>query len=125
MPILLALALFLWTPSHFWSLAIAKHADYARTGVPMLPVIIGKQACARVVLLNTMLLVIVSILPFFLGLGWVYLVAASVGGGYFLWHNFRMLRDPSPRVAMQSFFASLLQLVLLLAGAVLDVVLRG
>ncbi len=124
-PILLALALFLWTPSHFWSLAIAKHNDYARTGVPMLPVIIGKHACAQVVLLNTLLLVAVSIMPYFFGMGWLYLAAASLGGGYFLLHNLRMIRDPSPRVAMRSFFASLVQLVLLLAGAVLDVVMRG
>ena len=52
-PILLALVLFFWTPSHFWSLAIAKHKDYLGASVPMLPVIIGKQRCAMVVLVNT------------------------------------------------------------------------
>lgn len=79
-PILLALALFLWTPSHFWSLAIAKNKDYAKTGVPMLPVIIGNHRCAKVVMLNTLLLVGISILPFFYGMSWIYLAGAAGGG---------------------------------------------
>jgi protoheme IX farnesyltransferase len=123
--IMLALALFLWTPSHFWSLAIAKSKDYERTGIPMLPVIIGNQRCAQVVLVNTLMLVAISILPFFYGMGWIYLISAAVGGGFFIYHNILMVRDPSPRVAMKSFFASLLQLVLLLIGAVVDVLLLG
>ena len=124
-PIMLALVLFFWTPSHFWSLAIAKNKDYARTGVPMLPVVIGNRRCAEVVLINTLTLVAISILPFFYGMSWIYLIAAAGGGGYFIYHNYLMVRDPSPRVAMKSFFASLAQLVLLLVGAVLDVWLLG
>jgi len=123
--IMLALVLFLWTPSHFWSLAIAKSKDYERTGIPMLPVVIGNRRCAQVVLVNTLMLVAISILPFFYGMSWIYLAAAAGGGGYFIYHNILMLRDPSPRVAMKSFFASLLQLVLLLVGAVTDVLLLG
>ena len=121
--IMLAVVLFLWTPSHFWSLAIAKNKDYARTGIPMLPVIIGNRRCTRVILLNTLLLVAISILPYFYGLGWIYLLCAGGGGAFFIYHNIRMLQDPAPRVAMGSFFASLLQLVLLLVGAVVDVLL--
>jgi len=124
-PIMLALVLFFWTPSHFWSLAIAKNRDYTKTGVPMLPVIIGNRRCAEVVLINTLTLVAISILPFFYGMSWIYLVAAAGGGGFFIYHNCLMIRDPSPRVAMKSFFASLAQLVLLLVGAVLDVWLLG
>ena len=124
-PLLLAIALFLWTPSHFWSLAIAKQRDYAQTGVPMLPVMIGRERAARVVFANTLALVACSIAPYCFGLGWIYLAGAAAGGGYFLYHNLRMLRDPSPRVAMRSFFASLLQLALLLTGAVLDAWLLG
>jgi protoheme IX farnesyltransferase len=122
-PIMLALVLFFWTPSHFWSLAIAKHKDYAKTGVPMLPVILGNRRTAVVVMSNTLILVGVSILPFFYGMGWIYLVAALAGGGYFIYHNYLMIQDPAPKVAMKSFFASLVQLVLLLVGAVLDVYL--
>lgn len=124
-PIMLALVLFFWTPSHFWSLAIAKNRDYARTGVPMLPVVIGNQRCARVVMVNTVMLVVISIIPFFYGMNWIYLLGATGGGGYFVYQNYLMIKDPSPRVAMKSFFASLIQLVLLLAGAVLDVLLLG
>ena len=120
-PILLALVLFFWTPSHFWSLAIAKHQEYAKVGVPMLPVVIGDQRTAVVVMANTLILVGFSILPYFYGLGWIYLVGAVSGGGYFIYQNYKMILDPSAKVAMQSFFASLVQLVLLLIAAVLDV----
>ena len=91
----------------------------------MLPVLIGKQRCAQVVLVNTIILVGFSLAPAMYGMGWIYFLAAAGGGGYFIYHNLCMLRDPSPRVAMRSFVASLLQLVLLLAGAVLDVWLLG
>jgi protoheme IX farnesyltransferase len=124
-PILLALVLFFWTPSHFWSLAIAKHQDYAKAGVPMLPVVIGDKRTAVVVLGNTLILVAVSVLPFFYGLSWLYLAGAVSGGGYFIYQNVKMLSEPTPKVAMKSFFASLVQLVLLLIGAVLDVLLLG
>ena len=122
-PILLALVLFFWTPSHFWSLAIAKHQDYAKAGVPMLPVVIGDQRTAVVVMGNTLILVGISILPYFYGMNWLYLAGAVSGGGYFIYQNYRMILDPSVKIAMQSFFASLVQLVLLLVGAVLDVYL--
>ncbi len=123
--IMLALVLFLWTPSHFWSLAIAKSKDYQKTGIPMLPVIIGNHRCAQVVLINTLMLVAISIMPYFYGMGWIYLASAAAGGAFFIYHNILMVRDPSPRVAMKSFFASLAQLVLLLIGAVVDVLLLG
>jgi len=122
-PVLLALVLFFWTPSHFWSLAIAKHDDYASVGVPMLPVVVGDRQAAKIVLGNTLVLVTISVLPFFYGLSWIYLAGAVSGGGYFIYTNLKMLKDPNPEVAMKSFFASLLQLVLLLVGAVLDVLI--
>ena len=124
-PIWLALALFFWTPSHFWALAIAKHKDYARTGVPMLPIVVGNRRCARIVLVNTLILVACAVMPVFYGMGWIYALASIGGGAYFIYHNLLMVRDPSPRVAMRCFAASLLQLVLLLSGAVLDVWILG
>ena len=124
-PILLAIVLFLWTPSHFWSLAIAQKGAYASAGVPMLPVVVGNQAAAKAVLGNTALLVTISILPFFFGLGWVYLLGAVAGGGFFLLRNMQLVMDPSPKMAMSSFFASLIQLILLLVFAVLDTMLIG
>ncbi len=124
-PVILAMVLFLWTPSHFWSLAIAQHKDYAAAGVPMLPVVVGDKTAAKAVLSNTLLLVSTSLLPFFFGLGWIYLLGALIGGGYFLYRNFQLVKNPSPRVAMSSFFASLAQLGILLVFAVLDHQLIG
>ena len=91
----------------------------------MLPVVIGDKRTAVVVLGNTLILVGISILPFFYGLSWLYLAGALTGGGYFLYRNYQMILDPSPKIAMKSFFASLVQLVFLLTGAVLDVSLLG
>ncbi len=124
-PIILAVVLFLWTPSHFWSLAIAQHKDYAAAGVPMLPVVVGDKTAAKAVLANTMLLVSISLLPVFFGLGWIYLLGALIGGGYFLYRNIQLVQNPSPKVAMSSFFASLAQLGMLLIFAVLDNQLIG
>jgi len=121
-PIFLAIVLFLWTPPHFWSLAIAQREEYAAAGVPMLPVVVGDQSAANAVLWNTTALVICSILPFFFGLGWIYLAGALAGGGYFIYRSIQLARNPSRETAMKSFFASLIQLVALLIFAVLDVI---
>ncbi len=91
----------------------------------MLPVVVGDKMAARAILFNTLLLVGTSILPFFFGMGWLYLLGAVSGGGYFIYRNIQLISDQSPRVAMLSFFASLVQLVALLIFAVLDVQLLG
>jgi heme o synthase len=124
LPLLLALVLFLWTPPHFWSLAIANRADYAAAGVPMLPVVVGPERAARVVLHSTVALVTVSLLPAFFGAGPVYLAGALAGGGYFIVKAWRLARAPSRATAMGSFFASLVQLSLLLAAATVDGLMR-
>jgi protoheme IX farnesyltransferase len=124
-PLALALVLLLWTPSHFWSLAIARREEYAAAGVPMLPVVIGNQAASRAVLANTLMLVSASLLPAFCGLGWIYLLGALCGGGNFIFRNLQMVCAPVPRNAMRSFHASLVQLSVLLLAAMLDVVLLG
>jgi protoheme IX farnesyltransferase len=124
-PVSLAIVLFLWTPPHFWSLAIAKHKDYEAVGVPMLPVLVGNKIAARAVLVNTLLLVGMSVLPFFFGLGWLYLLGALTGGGYFVYRSLLLAQDPSTRNGMRAFFASLVQLMVLLVFAVLDAQLAG
>ena len=120
LPLLLALVLFLWTPPHFWSLAIANQADYAAAGVPMLPVVVGTERAARVVFWSTVMLVAASLLPVFFGAGPVYLAGAAIGGAAFLRKAWALARHPSRETAMSSFFASLLQLSLVLAGASVD-----
>jgi protoheme IX farnesyltransferase len=124
LPLILALVLFLWTPPHFWSLAIAGQADYAAAGVPMLPVVVGEQRAARVVFASTIALVLASLLPGWFGAGPVYMVGALAGGGYFVIKSWTLALAPSRKTAMGAFFASLLQLSLLLGAASIDGLIR-
>ncbi|MBS0338386.1 MAG: protoheme IX farnesyltransferase [Proteobacteria bacterium] len=124
LPLLLALVLFLWTPPHFWSLAIANHADYAAAGVPMLPVVVGEARAAQVVFLSTVALVAASILPVFFGAGPAYLAGALAGGLHFVRKAWLLARSPGRSTAMGAFFASLVQLSLLLVAASVDGALR-
>ena len=119
-PLLLALVLFLWTPPHFWSLAIANKEDYAAAGIPMLPVVVGEAKAAWAVFASAVALVAASLAPAWFGSGPLYLSGAALGGGYFLLKAWQLARAPSRETAMASFFASLLQLSLLLAVAMLD-----
>ncbi len=120
----LAVVLFLWTPPHFWSLAIAYRDDYAKAGVPMLPVVVGDARAARAVLVGAWLLVIASLVPAMFRLGPIYLVAAAAGGAYFLVKCHALVRNPTRHAALRSFLASLVQLCAVLFGAMLDVALR-
>ena len=122
---LLALVLFLWTPSHFWSLAIACHDDYAKAGVPMLPVVKGDAWAAKAILANTVLLIAASLAPALYRPGWIYLTGALIGGAYYLLYNIRLVADPNRRTAMACFHASLLQLSLLLVAAMVDAAFQG
>jgi protoheme IX farnesyltransferase len=119
-PVTLALVLFLWTPPHFWSLAFGYRDDYAAAGVPMLPVVMGEARAARIILAHTLALVGLSLLPFFFGLGWIYLAGAAAGGLLFVRASVALVRSPERRTAMRNFHASLAQLALLLFGAMLD-----
>ena len=121
----LAAVLFLWTPPHFWSLAIACRDDYAAAGVPMLPVVVGDARAARAVHAAAGLLVAASLVPFFFGLGALYLAAALAGGAYFLAKSLALIRAPGRATARAAFLASLVQLCAVLFGAMADVALRS
>lgn len=125
LPIIFAVVLFFWTPSHFWSLAIVLHKDYEEAGVPMLPVVVGDRRAAQIIFVNTLMLVATSLLPFWFGLGWIYLLGAGAGGALFLYKNVQLLSDPSVKMARANFHASLIQLTLLLAAAIVDVQVLG
>jgi protoheme IX farnesyltransferase len=125
LPCAFAVILFLWTPPHFWSLAIAFRDDYAAAKVPMLPVVVGIPRAANAVFSGAVMLVAASIAPAFLGMGWLYLVAAVGGGAYLLRASARLARIPDRRHAMASFHASLIQLSLLLAAAIGDAALHA
>jgi protoheme IX farnesyltransferase len=121
---LLAAVLFLWTPPHFWSLAIANEAEYAAAGVPMLPVVVGRVRAARIVHAHALALVAVSLLPLFAGAGLVYALGAVAGGAHFLRKTAALARQPERARAMSAFFASMVQLSVLLAAVVVDAALR-
>ena len=121
---LLALVLFLWTPPHFWSLAIANEAEYAGAGVPMLPVVVGVPRAARIVHAQAIVLVAASLVPLWFGAGVVYAIGAVAGGLFFLRKTRALARDPVRRTAMAAFFASMVQLSVLLAAVVVDAALR-
>lgn len=117
-PMLMALTLFLWTPPHFWSLALALKKDYAAAEVPMLPVVVGDVLAARIIFYHTVAVVAASLTPVLFGAGRVYGVAAVVGGAGFVFASARLLLRPDVRTAMVNFHASLIQLSLILIGAI-------
>jgi protoheme IX farnesyltransferase len=124
-PILLAVILFFWTPSHFWSFAMFHKEDYKSAGVPMLPVVIGDKKTAFFILLNTIFLVISSLLPAFFGnLGRLYLVIAIVMGVFFIVRNIQLLRDLSKDTAWKNFKASMIYLFVILSAVILDIGIR-
>jgi protoheme IX farnesyltransferase len=124
LPLTFAVVLFLWTPPHFWSLAIAYHDDYAAAKVPMLPVVVGDARAARAVLVGSALLVAASLVPALFGMGRLYLVAAIGAGAYLLLKSVQLARSPNRRAAMANFHASLAYLALLLGAAIVDTVLK-
>jgi protoheme IX farnesyltransferase len=119
-PIVLAVVMFLWTPPHFWSLAAAKGEDYAHAGVPMLPIVVPAHAWTAAILAHTAALVAISFVPLWFGQGLLYGLGAGIGGMIFLWKSITLYHTPTKETAMANFFASLLQLTLLVFGVLLD-----
>jgi heme o synthase len=117
--------LFLWTPPHFWSLAIAFREDYEAAKVPMLPVVVGDARAARAVFAGAVMLIAASLVPGLIGMGWVYMAGAIGGGAYLLAKAAKLARHPDRRTAMASFHASLIQLTLLLVAAIVDAAVHG
>ncbi|CAA6606390.1 Protoheme IX farnesyltransferase 1 [Rhodospirillaceae bacterium LM-1] len=118
----LMLALLLWTPSHFWALAILLKDDYARAGIPMLPVLVGDAATARAIGFNSLLLVGSAALPWMLGfLGPAYAVLSCLLGAWLLWGNWRLIQTPDHPRARKCFFASIQYLAGLFLAVLLDV----
>jgi len=119
--LLLFLIIFTWTPPHFWALAIAKIDDYERVGIPMLPVTHGEQFTRQHILLYTVLLVLVTIIPYLTGMsGLIYLVAAIGLGVAFLYYAIRMQRDMDKELPMKVFRFSITYLMLLFAALLVD-----
>jgi protoheme IX farnesyltransferase len=128
-PLLLVALVFMWTPPHFWSLALFSNADYARAGVPMLPVVSGKRSTRLHILAYSLLLVPLGLLPFVLGMaGPVYLAAAAVLGGLLLWRAVQVAveRDETKEPAARRLFAvTLLYLFALFAALIVERVVHA
>jgi len=114
--------IFYWTPPHFWALALVKQADYARAGIPMMPVVRGEARTKYEMLVYTLILLPLTVLPFFFGaLGPFYVVAAALLGARLLWHCLRVVRErPITPVAWGMYRYSLLYLALLFAAMGVD-----
>ncbi len=123
---LLVLIIFVWTPPHFWALAIFRREDYARALIPMLPVAYGVTYTRWHVLFYTILLVIVTILPWLTGMsGLFYLGGALVLGAGFLYYAVRLMNPPNERFAMDVFSYSIWYLMALFAFLLVDHYLPG
>ena len=120
--LLLFLIVFVWTPPHFWALAIARKDEYAKVDIPMLPVTHGEAYTRLNILLYTILLVLVTILPYLIGMsGLIYLLAALVLDAYFLYYAIQMYRVPENHdLPMQTFKFSISYLGFLFAAILID-----
>jgi protoheme IX farnesyltransferase len=120
-PLLLVLIIFVWTPPHFWALAIARYEEYAVAKIPMLPVTHGIRFTKLSILLYTILLTVVSIAPFVAEMsGYFYLIATLILDAIFLFYVVKLWRQDSKKVAMQTFRYSIIYLMLLFVVLLID-----
>ncbi len=125
--ILMGSLVFIWTPSHFWALALLKDDDYTEAGIPMLPVVVGKVKAAQYTIINTLLLIpfsLVFVLPEF-GFGYVYLTISVIFGILLLYSNVKLLQSPTDKkVALTAFKFSSPYLAIIFIALILDVLFR-
>lgn len=120
-PLLLFLIVFIWTPPHFWALAIHRRDDYAKVDIPMLPVTHGVEFTRVQILLYTILLLIVSVFPYLIRMsGVVYLVGAVVLGGMFLFHTLKLFNPSLEKQPIKTFVFSIHYLMWLFAFMLVD-----
>jgi protoheme IX farnesyltransferase len=119
--LILFLIIFIWTPPHFWALACYRRDDYAKAGLPMLPVTHGSQFTRLQIFLYTILLSAVTLLPFIIRMnGWLYLAAAVILNGIFLMYAWRIWRHYTDALAQKTFRYSIFYLSALFAALLLD-----
>ena len=119
--LLLFLIIFVWTPPHFWALAIAKRDEYAKVAIPMLPVTHGVEFTRLQILLYTILLLISTLLPYLTGMsGLIYLLSAVLLGLGFIYYAVQMMRKKDNKTAMRTFGYSIVYLMLIFAALLID-----
>lgn len=134
-PVLLFLIVFFWTPPHYWPLAMRYRDDYARAGVPMLPVVASASRVARQILVYSVAMVATALLLWPVGaLGWIYGVVSVLAGTWFLWETVRLYRrtvtappdtGPAQLRTMRVFHGSITYLTLVFAAVAVDVLIMG
>ncbi|MES2637036.1 MAG: heme o synthase [Pseudomonadota bacterium] len=119
--LIMFLIIFAWTPPHFWALALYRREEYAKVGMPMLPVTHGEAFTLLHILLYTVILVVVSIMPYGLGMsGLIYLISAILLNAVFLWYVIGLYRKYSDDLAKSTFKYSILYLTLIFAALLVD-----
>lgn len=117
---LVGFLVFVWTPSHFWCLAMKIRDDYAEAKVPMLPVIIGMQKTSKYILVNTTILLPYSLMLYAFGLGIVYLAVAAVSGGLMLAYHYKLTKNPTSEFAWKAYKVTAPYLTIIFVGIALD-----
>ncbi len=119
--LLLVLIIFVWTPPHFWALALDRKADYAEAGIPMLPITHGEGFTRQQILYYTLLLFVASLLPFLVNMsGALYLLTAVLLGAGFVYLAIKLMRNDSGKTAIRTFHYSILYLLILFLVMVVD-----
>jgi protoheme IX farnesyltransferase len=111
---------FMWTPSHFWCLAIKTRDEYAGARVPMLPVLVGNERTAGYIFMNTAILLPYSVMLYFFGLGLVYTIIAAVSGSLMLIYHYKLTKNPTPQFAWKAYKVTAPYLVVIFVGLALD-----
>ncbi len=118
---LLVLIIFVWTPPHFWALALYRNKDYEKSGLPMLPVTHGQQFTRLHILLYSIALLATTTLPFVMRMnGWLYLASAWLLGGWFIWLAWKLYKNYSDALSKQLFKYTIVYLSLLFAALLID-----
>ena len=111
---------FLWTPPHFWCLAIRARQEYASVHVPMLPVLIGNQRTAAYILANTAILVPYSLSLYMFGLGFLYTIIAAIAGSLMLIYHYKLVRNPTPEFAWKAYKVTAPYLIIVFIAVAFD-----
>jgi protoheme IX farnesyltransferase len=111
---------FMWTPSHFWCLAMKKREEYASARLPMLPVLIGNERTSSYVFANTAMLVPYSLALYFFGLGLVYIIVAAISGSLMLIYHYRLTKNPTPEFAWKAYKVTAPYLIVIFVGLAFD-----
>jgi len=117
---LIGFLVFVWTPSHFWCLAMKLRDDYAEANVPMLPVLIGMERTSKYILANTIILLPYSLMLYAFGMGIVYTIIAAITGGLMLAYHYKLTKTPTSEFAWKAYKVTAPYLTIIFIGIALD-----